>query len=196
MNFTKWRELHKVTVDGLAKKAGTSINSIMKYERGTELRNSTLKKIEKAISEIDGGLFVNQKKDYSPKSINVDDVWSYIPKEFNYIAKDFSGDIYLHKTEPSIKYQDKAWTSESCSKLPLNIQFDSLEWKECMVKRPFNYWDYVGKIGIFYDKNNDMQIIGKLESINLDSDSPFKRSNGFSYKNFRPLTEQERLELA
>lgn len=196
MNFTKWRELYKVTVVGLAKKSDTSINSIMKYERGAKLKNSTLKKIEKAISEIDGGVFVNQKKDYSPKSIHVDDIWPYIPKDFNYIAKDFSEDVYLFKSEPNIDYQNKTWTSHSCSKLPLNVQFDSLDWKECMVKRPFNYWDYVGKIGIFYDKESDALMIGKLESINLEDDSPFKRSGGFRYKHFRPLTEQEKAELA
>lgn len=197
MKFIEWRKLHKITVDGFAKKAGVSINSIMKYEREAELRNDTIKKIEKVISEIDGGLYLNQKKDYSPKSFAVDDIWSYIPKEFNYIAKDFSGDVYLFENEPKIDYQNKTWVSDSCSKLPLNIQFDSLEWKECLAKRPFNYWDYISKIGIFYDKDDNVnQTIGKLESINLENDSPFKRSGGFRYKHFRPLTDQEKAELA
>lgn len=198
MNFTQWRNLHKISQEQFAKLAKVAYTSILKYEKGGNLRQATIDKIEKAINDLDGGLFISQKKDYSPKSILIDDLWKYIPKEFNYIAKDKHGDIYLFKSKPEINLQSGEYLSDNgCARLPLNVQFDDLDWKECIEKRPYNYWEYIGKVGIFSDSSNpNINIIGKLESINLDCDSPFKKENGFSYNNFRPLTELEKSELA
>lgn len=195
MNLIQWRQLHKINQQTIAEGAGVSITSIIKYERNEELRSATREKIESYINKVDGGLFVSQKRDYTPKSMEIDTLWSYIPKEYSYIAKDKSGEVYLHRSEPSVK-QD-TWESNSCCRLPINILFEDEDWKKCCVKRPYNYWDYVGKIGVFTDKNNlNFQIIGELESIDLESESPFKRKNGFSYSNFRPLSELEKNNLA
>lgn len=192
MNFLQWRNLHKISQEDIAKLAKVSYTSIFKYEKGETLRQSTIDKIEKAINTIDGGLFISQKKDYSPKSILVDDLWKYIPKEFNYIAKDKHGDIYLFKSKPEINLQSGEYLSDDgCARLPLNINFNEVDWKDCCEKRPYNYWDYIGKIGIFEEK-----MIGKLESIDLECNTPFKMENGFCYSTFRPLTDLEKNELA
>ncbi len=195
MNLVQWRNLHKINQADFAEKANVAVTTVIKYERGEDIRDSSKKKIENFITKIDGGLFVQQKKDYSPKSISIDDLWQYIPKEYNYLAKEQSGEIYLHKNEP--KLNNGGFESDSCTKLPLNVYFDELDWKKCISKRPFNYWDYIGKIGIFTDKSNpDFMIIGKLESIDLDCDSPFKKEGSFKYTGFRPLSEKEKEELA
>ena len=195
MNLLQWRHLHKISQQTIADKAEVSITSVMKYERGEELRQATKDKIESYINKVDGGLFTSQKKDYTPKSIRVDEVWNYVPKEWNYIAKDKHGEVYLHRLEPRLDCE--SWESNSCIKLPLNILFESNDWKECCVKRPYNYWDYIGKIGIFSDKKNpDFQVIGELELIDLESELPFKRKNGFNYSCFRPLSVLEKDNLA
>lgn len=197
MDFAKWRTLHKLSQQQFSKLANVGYMTIIKYEKGGNLRQATIDKIEKAINDLDGGLYTSQKKDYSPKSIEIEDLWQYIPKEYNYIAKDKNEIIYLHTSEPKINLETMGYESDCCTKLPLNVQFDSLDWKECCEKRPFNYWDYIGKIGVFGDKSNpDIYLLGKLESINLESDNPFKRENGFHYSTFRPLTELEKSELA
>lgn len=195
MNLTQWRHLHKISQQTIVDEAKVSITSVIKYEKGENLRDVTKNKIESYINKVDGGLFTSQKKDYAPKSISIDELWCYIPKEYNYIAKDKYGEIYLHCKEPYLT--SEGWESDNCVKLPINVLFDSSDWKDCMIKRPYNYWDYVGKIGIFCDKKNlDFQLIGELESIDLESDTPFKRKNGFSYSSFRPLSEIERNNLA
>lgn len=197
MNLVQWRHLHKISQQTIASEAEVSVNSIIKYEKGEELRDTTKNKIESYINKIDGGLFVLQKKDYSPKSLSIDDLWQYVPKEYNWIAKDKHGDVYLHTSEPHLDLASSGWESDNCVHLPINILFNSCDWKECIVKRPYNYWNYINKIGIFSDnKNPDFQIIGELEFINMESESPFKRKNGFSYSNFRPLSEFEKDNLA
>ena len=61
------------------------------------MRDETRAKIEKYINSIDGGVYLAQKKDYRPKSLPIDDIWSYIPKEYSFIAKD--KDDLIYRTE-------------------------------------------------------------------------------------------------
>ena len=198
MNFTQWRNFHKLSQQQVVDGSGVSINSIIKYEKGETMRDDTRAKIEKYINSIDGGVYLAQKKDYRPKSLLIDDIWSYIPKEYSFIARDKDDIIYLHKNKPIVDKSTGTWSSDSMTRLPLNVYFgEFLEWTDCCFERPYNYWDYINKIGIFSDSNKpDMTVIGKLVNIDLDSDFPFIKENGKAYTDFRPLTDLEKNELA
>lgn len=198
MNFTQWRNFHKLSQQQVVDGSKTSFTSVNKYEKGENIREDTRKKIEKYINSIDEGIYLSQKKDYRPKSLSIEDAWSYIPKEYSYIAKDKDDLVYLHRNKPIVDRQTGTWTSDSMTRLPINIYFgELLDWTECCFERPYNYWDYVGKLGVFFDnKNPEITILGKLETIDLDSDEPFKKEKGYNYSNFRPLTGFEKSELA
>ena len=198
MNFVQWRNLHKITQQQISDEAKVSVTSVIKYERDESLRSDTKAKIEKYINSVDGGVYLAQKKDYRPKSIFVDDIWQYIPKEYSFIAKDKNDLVYLHENKPTVERATGVWSSDSMQRLPLNVDFGLVfDWTECCFERPYNYWDYIGKIGIFSSVDKpEYTILGKLTSIDLDSKAPFQKDSGLYYSNFRPLTEMEKNELA
>lgn len=174
--------------------------SMKKYlEHGSNaVRVATLRKIESAIKDLKKekqGVFT-RGEDYKPCAMPIDDLWKYLPKKLNYIAQDKDGDFYAYESEPELNRAEGRWVSGFgvVSKLPMMINNGGLEWFESICQRPISYWDYIGKYGLFSD-NDDLNIMfGKLTGIT--EDNRFQKNDGFTYANFRPLTEKEKESLA
>lgn len=57
-------------------------------------------------------------------------------------------------------------------------------------ERPINYDDYIGKLGMFWDNEYGEvhRLIRRLKDFGEDE---FQTDNGYSFKNFKPLTEEQ-----
>lgn len=174
--------------------------SLKKYlERGSNgVRITTLRKIENAVKEIKKekqGIYV-RGGDYKPCLMPIDDLWKYLPNKLNYISQDKNGDFYAYESEPSLNRAESRWETDKgmVSKLPMMINNGGLEWFESLCKRPINYWNYIGKYGLFADDDDLNIMFGKLTGIT--EDNKFQKNDGFTYANFRPLTDGEKEMLA
>lgn len=69
------------------------------------------------------------------------DIWEMVDKDFEYMAMDANGDIYLYKYKPEL--EDDHWDAddrdedyEEISEYVLNIDTDNIDWRYSLVKRP------------------------------------------------------------
>ena len=127
--------------------------------------------------------------------MEIDYLWKFLPADIKYIALDDNGEVYGFKGEPKYNYDKKEWECrDGCVNIPLNIDFDGVEADSSLVKRPYNYFDYIGKYGIFFDKDEESPIFGKLEYITGNGNF-CREGSAFKYANFRPLSEEEKGNL-
>lgn len=191
---------NRVSVMDFCSRIGVGYPSLKKYlQRGEKgVRIVTLKKIEDGIRDLKKetqGVFTHGD-DYKPCFMAIDDIWKYLPKKLNYIAQDKDGDFYAYENEPELNRADGRWVSSfgEVSKLPMMIDDGGLDWFESLHKRPVSYWDYIGKYGLFSDGDDLNIMFGKLTGIT--EDNRFQKNDGFTYANFRPLTDKEKEQLA
>lgn len=197
MDFKKWLDEHDMSFTDFQNRSGVAYLSLKKYANGetSRIQRQTLKKIEKCMDQISNGVYSTTKEQYKPKVMPVDDLWSYLPKEIQYVAQDKKGDVYGYDSEPYISGEEYVCDGMA-NKIIISVDFGTDNWRETKTQRPCNFWDYLGKYGLFYDDDPNNAIFGQLEGISSDSENPFKRKGGFRYTNFRPLSLQEISELA
>lgn len=197
IDLNKWLKENRLTLTEFIGLSGISYGAAKKYaEKGADgVRYNTAKKIEQFISSYQGEDVVSNPDDYKPAAIDVDELWKFLPKEVSFITKDENGSINGWNKRPVPKYDNKEWSCPDgrAFALPLLVKFNSDSWDGCLVERPYNFWDYLGKDGLFID-DVDMPVFGRLTGIS--ERGTFQRNNGFYYENFRPLTENEKDNLA
>lgn len=191
-NLKQWREENDVTQKEFAEKSGACLLSIHRYENGKGVSKKTENKILNFVKRYGNGGFYTNQSNYKPAQMTVDDLWKFLPAEIKFIAKDGSGAVYGFKAEPKYNHQSKEWSCESgCVNIPLNIDFENAESESSLVKRPYNFFDFIGKYGVFFDNDENTLVFGKLEGIT--GNGSFCRENStFTYANFRPLSEIEK----
>lgn len=197
MNFDlrQWRIDHNMTQAELAEKSGAYLIGIGKYEKGISISKKTEDRILNFVKRYGNGGFYTSQDNYKPAQMSVDDLWKFLPADIKYIAKDESGAVYGFKAEPKYNYQSKEWVCDlGCLNIPLNIDFEDVESDNSLVKRPYNFFDFVGKYGVFFDNDENTLVFGRLEGIT--GNGSFCRENStFTYANFRPLTDNEKENL-
>lgn len=196
IDLKKWRKEHDVTLSELSKSCGIGVNTIMKAEKGVSISSKSEKKLMAFIRNYDEGGYYNETGKYKPAMMEIDDLWKYLPADIIYIAKDDSGDVYGFKGEPKYDYTKKEWKSDlGCCKIPLSVNFEDNEPDCTLVKRPYNYFDFIGKYGLFFDNDEETLIFGKL--IAITGNGKFCREGSFfNYANFKPLSLEEKENLA
>lgn len=199
-NYQEWLKQNNIPVAKLCKESGISLNTYYKLIKGDSMRESTVRKVDDYISKIDGNVYFNKKEKYVPKLLDVDDVWRFLTKEIKCICADKNGFIYGSTSTKIIPNRSEGfWDFETPNQgrfLPicLNIKMPS-DWTNSKIERPVNFWEFVGKYGLFSDNSSKSLMFGKLEGINDSLDCPFKMENGFAYQNFRPLNDIEKGNL-
>lgn len=192
MDLLNWRKEKGLSRLKFSKLSGIPISTIVKHEDGKKTRKETLDKIEKACQRYERYGSLEEIDICKPDSLHVCELWKYLSPKYCFIAKDFSEDVYCFTDEPKVDLSSRSWVSDSESlKLPLSTEFDADDWKETLCKRPVDYRSYIGRFGLFYDSNEDCSYFGMLTSIQ----NGFQRNNGFCYKNFRLLTDEEKERL-
>lgn len=198
MNFDlkAWRKEHNLSQRVVAEGCGVYMNAIVKFEKTGKISARTEKKLQEFVKRYqDGGVYTS-KEEYKPALMEIDSLCKFLPADIKYIAIDESNEAYGFKEEPKYSYGNKEWASEfGCVKIPLNINFEGVLPENSLVKRPYNYFDFIGKYGLFFDKDEESPIFGKLEYITGNGN--FCREGcAFTYANFRPLSEAEKENLA
>lgn len=200
LDFKKWLKEHRITRSEFSIISGVSMGALRNYEESgsTAVRYGTLEKIEKTIKELDSNAGAVNAESYKPAFITPDDLWKYLPKEIIYMAQEKDGSIYGYTECPVVNKDRSGWSFLGSSgrmiKIPMLVNFDEEDWFKTLTKRPFNFWEYIGKLGLFYDDNTDSLMFGKLTAIM--GDGKFQKDNSFTYSNFRPLTTNEKEQLA
>lgn len=157
--------------------------SIYKHETGYELE-----------------MYTPAGEDWIMGITNLDDFVEYAnnfdpEEEFEmWIAADEDGRVYAHEKEPMMG--KNSWESAGgvVSELPLLIDFGVDSWKDTKTRRPFNYWEYIGKCGIFSDNHSDAEVWGVLVAIT--EKGMFRSDKLHLFEKFRPLTDEEKGNLA
>jgi transcriptional regulator with XRE-family HTH domain len=196
-DLKKWRNDHNMSQAEFAKACGSYINAVVNYERKGKASKKFLQKMKDFVGSYqDGAVYFNSNQ-YKPAQMQVDDLWKFLPADIIYIAKDENGDVYGFKAEPNYNYQKHEWICDlGCVHIPLNVSFDSSDADKTLTKRPFNYFEFIGKYGIFYDKEDDLNpVFGKLHAI-TGTGKFCRLGSSFSYENFRPLSKEEKDNLA
>lgn len=196
-DLKKWRKDHNMSQLEFAKGCGTYINAVVNYEKSGKGSKKFLQKMKDFIgSHQDGAVYFNNNQ-YKPAQIEVDDLWKFLPPDITYIARDESGEVYGFKGEPRFNTQEKQWVCDlGCVLIPLNVNIDEVFASDSLRKRPFNYFEFIGKYGIFYDKEDDLNpVFGKLHAI-TGTGKFCRLGSSFSYENFRPLSKEEKDSLA
>lgn len=181
----------------VAKRCQCCVTCVVKYEKGDSVAARSRKKIEDFIRSYSGEGVYAKLEDYKPAAMEVDALWKFLPPEIKFVAKDESGTIYGFKGEPKYNFQSGEWLCElGCVNIPLNVSFGNTEPEDSLVKRPYNYFEFIGKYGIFSDGDETLNcLFGKLSGI-TEEGCFCREGSTFRYKNFRPLAEKEKENLA
>jgi len=123
--------------------------------------------------------------------------------KWKWIAKDGDGTICLYTIKP--RKSDYCWYyDDECFNITnlfngSDIDFGTDDWNNCIAEIPVNYTDYIGKLGIFSDSEEELNLKSKniyiLYSINDGTSYKFIDITGTGWKFFRPLTKEEIEEL-
>lgn len=175
----------------LAKDIGIAIGTFYRIINGQKVRVETLNRVSRYVEKLN--------KNKSEISMNINDLWQYIDPRIKCICKDQDGGVYGYETIDVIPNPEMGvWEHKSgqCYAVCLLVDFSKFKnWTEMRYIRP-NCCEHIDKYGVFSNyKDDTFTILGKLESVDLKMNMPFKRKNGLNYKFFRPLTEEEKGNL-
>lgn len=196
INLKKWLKENKLTNMDVVKGAGVASTSVVKYCQtgGEGMRIPTVKRIENFVNNYHNKGDITSAQLWMPTAIKIDDLWKHLPKKAMWIAADEDGGVYAYEKEPIIRTNSWESVEGEVQTLPLLIDFGVDSWKDTKTRRPFNYWEYIGKCGIFSDNHSDAEVWGVLLAI---TDKGMFRSEKFHlFEKFRPLTDEEKGNLA
>lgn len=120
-------------------------------------------------------------------------------KKWKWVAKDKDGAICIYNIKPT-KSKDCWSLNDECFIIAglfhdLELDFGTNDWSRCIAERPIGYTDCIGKLGIFSDYEEKLNLEGGpisiLSSIDNETYYKFVDTNGFHWKYFRPLTKEE-----
>lgn len=105
---------------------------------------------------------MNNKKD-------IKDLFELFRDDMEYITCDNHQGILLWKSRPRFNENSKCWEGEGkeCDLNYLKINFNKSFIRDCIIQRPINYEDWIGKWGVFANQEENLDIqkgnIGCLE---------------------------------